>query len=183
MANMSYRTPRFALLLPAMTAAILCFAGCLDGGGDAPDRDSAVRGVSIKPVRSEREAMAAFALVNNERARKGIQSLRRRSDLDAVAYAHARDLMRMNRLSHTSSDGRQLENRLARLDWEWAGENLARNKGFESPAHEAVKGWVASPKHYENMFRPDFSEAGMAALYDPDSGFTYFVQIFIIPVA
>jgi uncharacterized protein YkwD len=110
-----------------------------------------------------------------------MQTLRRRADLDAVAYAHARDLVRMNRLSHTSSDGSQLEHRLARLDWEWAGENLARNKGFESPAGEAVRGWIASPRHFENMFRPDYSQSGMASLYDPDSGFVYFVQVFIIP--
>lgn len=164
-------------------AATVCVAGCFGGGEDDLERDSAVKGVSIKPVRNDREAGFAFDLVNDERARKGMQTLKRRGDLDAVAYAHARDLMRMNRLSHTSSDGRQLENRLAQLDWEWAGENLARNKGFDSPAQEAVKGWIASPKHYENMFRPDYSETGMAALYDPDSGFTYFVQIFIIPVA
>ena len=113
---------------------------------------------------------------------RGMQPLTRRPDLDTVAYAHARDLIRMNELNHVSSDGRKLENRLDRLDWEWAGENLARNKGYEYPAREAVKGWIASPKHFENMFRPDFSETGVAALYDPDSGFTYFVQVFIIPV-
>ncbi len=182
MVNMLRPIRSFALV-PLIVAAALCLSGCFVGDDDARERDSAVKGVSIKPVRNDREAMAAFDLVNDERARKGMRTLRRRGDLDAVAYTHARDLMRMNRLSHTSSDGRQLENRLARLDWEWAGENLARNKGFDSPSQEAVKGWIASPKHYENMFRPDFSEAGMAALYDPDSGFTYFVQIFIIPVA
>ncbi len=158
-------------------------AGCLQPGEAAPVtyQDSAVKGVAVKPVRSNRDAEEAHRLVNDQRLRRGMQPLQRRADLDAVAYAHARDLMHMNRLSHMSSDGRQLEDRLARLDWEWAGENLARNKGFASPAAEAVKGWIASPKHYENMFRPDYSQTGMAALYDPDGGFTYFVQIFIIP--
>ncbi|MCC8107803.1 MAG: CAP domain-containing protein [Planctomycetes bacterium] len=167
------------LVLPLVALA----AGCLQQGEASPVtyQDSAVKGVAVKPVRSNRDAEEAHRLVNDQRARRGMQPLMRRADLDAVAYAHARDLMRMNRLSHMSSDGRQLEDRLARLDWEWAGENLARNKGFASPAAEAVKGWIASPKHYENMFRPDYSQTGMAALYDPDGGFTYFVQIFIIP--
>lgn len=173
-------------LLPLLVAAALLAGGCFPGGSGNDDdggRDSSVKGVSaVKPIRKDRDATDAFARVNDERARRGMQTLRRRADLDAVAYTHARDLMHMNRLSHTSSDGRQLENRLAKLDWEWAGENLARNKGFDSPAAEAVKGWIASPKHFENMFRPDYSQSGMAALYDPDSGFTYFVQIFIIPV-
>ncbi len=173
------------LLLPLLALT----AGCMRGGDSMayaymPEegRDSSVKGVAVKPIQNNREAAEAYLLVNEERLRKGMQPLARRGDLDAVAYAHARDLARMNRLSHTSSDGRQLENRLARLDWEWAGENLARNKGFDLPAAEAVKGWIASPKHYENMFRPDYSQTGMAALYDPDTGFTYFVQVFIIPV-
>lgn len=158
----------------------VALSGC--GTSRVTERSSGVMGVSIKPIRDENSARAAFRLVNDERSRRGMQSLSRNPDLDAVAYAHARDLLRMNQLSHTSSDGRQLENRLARLDWEWAGENLARNKGYEFPAQEAVVGWIRSPKHFENMFRADFTHTGMAALYDPDSGFTYFVQVFIIPV-
>lgn len=175
------RTPwRFAFVLCAALAA-----GCVGGASRPADggRSSSVKGVAVKPVRNESAARNAYHLVNEERAIRGIQPLTRRPELDAVAYEHARDLMRMNKLSHISSDGRQLANRLSRLEWEWAGENLARNKGFDAPAKEAVKGWIASPKHFENMFRPDFSQTGLASLYDPDSGFTYFVQIFIIPVA
>jgi uncharacterized protein YkwD len=166
---------------------VLCLSalsGCgLPGDDGDGGRDSSVRGVSVRPERSDRDAAEAFQLVNEERSLRGMRTLRRRTDLDAIAYAHARDLMRMNRLDHISSDGRQLEHRLANLDWEWAGENLARNKGYASPSAEAVKGWIASPRHYENMFRPDYSQSGMAALFDPDSGFTYFVQVFIIPAS
>lgn len=167
-----------------LAAAFLTAAGLLSGCADSParKRSSSVRGASVKPIRDESSARDAYRLVNDERSRRGMRTLSRNHDLDMVAYAHARDLLRMNKLSHTSSDGRQLENRLARLDWEWAGENLARNKGYEFPAKEAVKGWIDSPKHFENMFRADFSQCGIAALYDPDSGFTYFVQVFIIPV-
>lgn len=168
-------------LLAALALAV-CLAGCFPDPDTQPRQESSVKGIAKKPENAPKDAQEAFRLVNDERAKRGLQKLTRRSDLDLVASAHARDLMRMNKLSHISSDGRQLENRLAKLDWEWAGENLARNKGFDSPAKEAVKGWIASPNHYENMFRVDFSQTGMAALYDPDSGFTYFVQIFIIPV-
>lgn len=169
-----------ALTFAALT--LLAVQGCFAPSGGGYQGNSGVMGVAVQPLQNGPEAAEAFRLVNEERARRGMQILRRRQDLDQVAYAHARDLVGMNKLNHTSSDGRQLEHRLARLDWEWAGENLARNKGFESPSHEAVKGWIGSPKHYENMFRPDYSESGMAALFDPETGFTYFVQVFIIPV-
>lgn len=170
-----------ALALSAAVAGATCASGCFQDGGLTGDRDSAVKGAAKKAVPSPRDAQEAYRLVNEERAKRGMRKLLRKQELDQVAIAHARDLMGMNQLSHISSDGSKLENRLAKLDWEWAGENLARNKGFDSPAKEAVKGWIASPKHFENMFRADFTQTGMAALYDPDTGFTYFVQIFIIP--
>lgn len=171
-----------ASVLTVIAVVVLTLSGCFTSGSGSYPPDSGVMGVAVQPMQNNQEAAEAFRLVNEERARRGMQVLRRRQDLDQVAYAHARDLIGMNKLNHTSSDGRQLEHRLARLDWEWAGENLARNKGFDSPSHEAVKGWIASPKHFENMFRPDYSESGMASLFDPATGFTYFVQIFIIPV-
>ena len=181
------RSVRFTIhsrlfLAAALVLCALCaVAGC-SGSGTGTPRSGSVRGGAAKLFRDEGAARDALFLVNEERVNRGMQPLVRRTELDAVAYAHARDLVRMNELSHTSSDGRKLENRLDHLEWEWAGENLARNKGFEAPAREAVKGWIASPKHFENMFRPDFSQTGVAALYDPDSGFTYFVQVFVIPV-
>lgn len=189
------RGAALSLAFAVLAAAATTLPGCLpeDGKEDAATgrrdadrtrsgRTSAVAAASAKPLKNRKEAQIAFDMVNDERARRGLPVLARRADIDEVAYAHARDLMRMNRLSHVSSDGRQLEHRLERLEWEWAGENLARNKGFESPAAEAVKGWIASPQHFENMFRADFTESGMAALYDPESGFTYLVQVFINPV-
>lgn len=191
---MQNRSRHLSFFRIAAFLAIGCLAalpGCVPEDADGavasePERPktrtASVRGASVKPLKNSKEAQIAFRMVNAERAGRGMPPLKHRGDLDDVAYAHARDLLRMNKLSHISSDGRKLENRLANLDWEWAGENLARNKGFDSPAAEAVKGWIASPQHFENMFRADFTEGGMAALYDPESGFTYLVQIFITPV-
>lgn len=162
--------------------ALPLLAGCLPGGRTEGEvRSSSVKGIAIRPTRADGDAGLAYTLVNEERARRGMMMLLRRNDLDNVAMAHARDLMRMNRLSHTSSDGGNLERRLGSVNWIRAGENLARNKGFDSPATEAVRGWIASPQHYENMFRADYTHTGMAALYDPSTGFTYFVQVFIRP--
>lgn len=182
---------RHPVSVPALAAAlavVFFLSGCgqtnsvasssLRGG----ERSSSVQGVTVTPSRADTEAYEAFRLVNEERLRRGMLPLARRPDLDAIAMDHARDLFRMNRLSHVGSNGSKLENRMGnRVNWIRAGENLARNKGFPSPSREAVRGWIASPKHYENMFRPDFCETGMAAVYDPDTDFTYIVQIFMVP--
>lgn len=164
--------------LPVLAAACLFLAGCAQSDVQSASA-SAYRGRG--PVVAEGAAHDAFRLVNEERVRRGLLPLERRARIDAVALEHCRDLLAMNRLSHVSSDGRKLENRLGSVNWVRAGENLARNKGFESPPDEAVRGWIASPRHYENMFRSDFSQTGMAALYDPESGFTYIVQVFVVP--
>lgn len=179
---MPMQTRRMAAVFCAgLLVASAAFLGGCDEGRIGDGRSSSVKGVATRPVRDDEAARKAFELVNEERKKRGMAPLVRRTELDAAAYAHARDLLNMNRLSHVSSDGRHLENRLERLNWIWAGENLARNKGFPSPPAEAVRGWVASPKHYENMFRPDFRQTGMAAIRDPASGFIYFVQVFTTP--
>ncbi|MDR0361975.1 MAG: CAP domain-containing protein [Planctomycetota bacterium] len=166
--------------------ALIAAAACLmflSGCPQLRERISSVGGMSSRPIPNRDESDKAFRAVNRERIRVGLLPLARRADLDEVAYQHARDLAEMDRLSHISSDGRQLEHRLVGLDWVWAGENLARNKGFDNPTIEAVRGWIESPRHRDNMFRPDFSQTGVAALFDPSDGFTYLVQVFIIPSA
>ncbi|MDR1533538.1 MAG: CAP domain-containing protein [Planctomycetota bacterium] len=172
-------------LKPAASLAVFAVAAALSPGcqPSPAGRASSVRGASARLFNEEKLAREAFRLVNRERRYRGMPDLVRRPDLDAVAARHARDQARMGRLSHVGSDGGRLENRLASLEWIWAGENLARNKGFDSPPEEAIRGWIASPRHYENMFRPDFSHTGMASILDPATGFAYFVQVFIIPTA
>ena len=128
-----------------------------------------------------KETNQVFTAVNEARMRAGLTTLERRRDLDFVAYLHALDLIAMGKLSHVSSDGRHLENRLSHLNWVWAGENLARNKGYDSPTEEAVRGWLTSPRHRENMLRPDFNQTGIAVVRDPGSKFYYIAQVFIIP--
>ena len=165
---------------PLLAAAFFVLAGC---SGTAGSRASSVKGVSARLLQDDTAAYEAYRLVNEERRIRGLPDLVRRSDLDAVATRHARDQLRMGRLSHTGSNGSRLENRLSSLDWIWAGENLARNKGYDFPTKEAVRGWIDSPRHRDNMFRPDFTHTGVASIRDADTGFTYFVQIFIIPTA
>jgi uncharacterized protein YkwD len=175
--SMAKRGTRAAAIL---AMAFFLLAGCSERTGS---RTSSVKGVSARLLRDDMAAAEAHLLVNEERRVRGLRDLVRRPDLDAVAARHVRDQLRMGRLSHIGSDGSRLENRLSNLNWIWAGENLARNKGYDFPTKEAVRGWINSPRHRDNMFRPDFTHTGVASIRDADTGFTYFVQIFVIPTA
>jgi|GEM_PF-3207029 Uncharacterized protein with SCP/PR1 domains len=127
------------------------------------------------------ESRRAFTLVNQERLKIGLPPLMRRADLDEAARLHALDQVRMNKLSHFGTNGSQITNRLAHIPWINAGENLARNKGFNDPSGEAIRGWLASPSHRSIMLSTDFSYCGMAVVRDPETDFIYFVQVFINP--
>lgn len=173
------RDRRWTGLLMALSACLLFAAGCLGQprGGPAWEQRPAVR-----PIPEDFVAARAFDAVNSERLNHGLTPLTRRRDLDEASRLHAVDLVRMGRLNHISSDGRRLENRLGHIAWIWAGENLARNKGFEDPVAEAVRGWLNSPRHRDNMLRPDFTHTGLASVQDPETGFIYIVQVFILPM-
>ena len=122
-----------------------------------------------------------FEAVNRERLARGRPPLSLRADLTEVARRHNRDMIRRGELSHIASDGRRLEERLSRRGWVAAGENLARNRGFDDPVNEAVRGWINSPTHAANLFNSEFRETGIAVQANPKDGYLYFTQIFVNP--
>ncbi len=175
-------------------AAVVLLPGCLEqqvvstradarpsppGSAQQPPSIAGKRAARIQT--DQAETRRAFTLVNQERLKIGLPPLMRRADLDEAASLHAVDQVRMNRLSHFGSNGSQITTRLAHIPWINAGENLARNKGFNDPSGEAVRGWLASPSHRGIMLSPDFSYCGMAVVRDPETDFVYFVQVFINP--
>ncbi len=58
-----------------------------------------------------------------------------------------------------------------------AGENLAYLQGYEDLATTAVKGWIASPGHHENIVG-DFNTTGIGVAPN-EEGTYYFTQIFV----
>jgi len=122
----------------------------------------------ISAVNAEREKEGLCALVSCHGARK-------------AAWDHCRDMAMHDRLDHTGTDGRIVGGRLdrRRVDWIEAGENVARNKGYDSPIGEAVRAWMASPEHRKNILSSRFTETGVAISRSPVSGAYYFTQVFV----
>jgi uncharacterized protein YkwD len=102
-----------------------------------------------------------MVLVNKERAKKDLPILIESELLEKAAESKASDMMRRGYFSHTSPDGRS--------PWYWfrevgyryqaAGENLAI-QFFDSK--EAVRAWMSSPEHRENILSRHFTQIGMA---------------------
>ena len=96
--------------------------------------------------------------------------------LENAAIGHAADMAHKNYFSHTSLDGRNLEDRVVEAGYYFKGfrtfaigENIA--EGQQSIA-EVMQGWLKSPGHCKNLMNPAFKDVGVA-LYN-----SYWVQDF-----
>ena len=96
--------------------------------------------------------------------------------LEDAAEGHAKDMARKDYFSHTSKDGRSMEDRILSAGYTYKGfksfaigENIAA--GQQSIA-EVMDGWFKSEGHCKNLMNPSFKEVGVA-MYK-----TYWVQDF-----
>ena len=118
------------------------------------------------------EALQAEALqaVNAERAAHGLRALKFSRTLDKAAQGAACDNANRHEISHVSSDGSHLRDRLHRVGYRFrsAAENTGR--GFRSGT-SAVDWWMHSPKHKANILMSSVREIGIGiALSDaPDN--------------
>ena len=116
-----------------------------------------------------REAMLV-AEINRIRAENNLPAYRASAELSAAARAHSCDLATHHTISHVSSDGRTLSERLAGSTpaWEWPSESIAA--GTDSPA-EVVALWMDEPPegwHRRNILDPDQQELGTGYCAAPD---------------
>ncbi len=147
---------------PFFTAAALAMASMLL----IPTAGSAC---SI-PSAAEALQTEALQAVNAERAAHGLRPLKFSRTLDKAAQGAACDNANRHEISHVSSDGSHLKDRLLRVGYRYrsAAENTGR--GFRSGS-SAVQWWMNSPKHKANILMRGIKEIGIGiALSDaPDS--------------
>lgn len=131
---------------------------------------------------AEAEALLIVA-INRERAAYGLPPYRHSPELSAAARAHSCDLAAHGMISHTSSDGRTLAQRLAGSDppWEWPSESIAA--GTADPS-TVVAWWMDEPPegwHRRNILDPDQREVGAGYCYaaeDPTGNRHYWTADF-----
>lgn len=128
--------------------------------------------VSACAIPAASEALQAEALkaVNAERASHGLRPLKFSRTLDKAAQGAACDNANRREITHVSSDGSHLRDRLHRVGYRFrsAAENTGR--GFRSGT-SAVQWWMNSPKHKANILMGGVREIGIGiALSDaPDN--------------
>ena len=122
------------------------------------------------PANSGAMQSEVIEALNAQRKARGLSPLRLSVTLDKAAQGHACDNAKRMSISHVSSDGSKLQQRLRRAGYAYrtAAENTGR--GFASGAR-AVQWWMNSPKHKENMLMSQVRDVGVGIAMSgaPDS--------------
>jgi uncharacterized protein YkwD len=124
-----------------------------------------------------------LAGVNNERVAAGLAPLQLDGALVAVARERSNDMVQQGYFGHTSPTGQTAFSLLDQygVPYGWAGENLARNNyPDEEAVAVAMRDWMASDGHRENMLNVHYTAIGVGAAVDA-SGMKYFTVIFTGP--
>lgn len=118
--------------------------------------------------------------VNRARAERHLLPLARRSELDAVARAHSRDMAARAYVAHESPEGANALDRLGRAElsgFTLAAENIGATSRSE-PNREIVQGWLHSPIHRRNLLTPAFNATGIGIARGSDGSLLY-TQLYV----
>jgi uncharacterized protein YkwD len=103
--------------------------------------------------------------------------------LNKAALAHAKDMAAHSFMAHKGSDGSWPAQRATRAGYYWrtVGENVAAGSGTPE---QAVRDWLESPGHCANLMNVEYTQTGIAVVFDPESaGVVYWAQVFAAPAA
>lgn len=140
-----------------------------------------VSAVSNSVFNLEDDELEIFDLVNKERRRKGLGELYWNDSLSRMARNYSRKMARDNFFSHYDSDGESVIDRATKSrvsGWRKIGENLFYCEGMSNYQSVAVKGWLRSPSHRQNMLDRSWTDSGIGIARSRD-GRIYVTQVFI----
>jgi len=158
----------------------------LESDEDAPSASAAKR-PRIVPGRSSAHAStvslerAAFNVLNQKRAESGLSPLAWNEQLAGVARLHSHNMAEFSFFSHKGLDGKMAAERANQMgvkQWRSIGENLAFSHGFQDPVAHAVKLWLESPAHRQNLLDGNWKETAVGIAVAEDGSY-YFTQVFL----
>ena len=117
--------------------------------------------VASPRVRADLEA-EMISMVNAERIKAGLNTLKADPEMATVARAHSGDMFARGYFSHVTPDGKTLADRVraGKVSFVAAGENLALGPTLEI-CHE---GLMKSPGHRANILHKSFGRLGIGVL-------------------
>lgn len=151
----------FASMLAAiLVSACVPIPIVIPPGALQPVRNWPATATCPVPARSATDGPAMVALMNAERAKRGLSPLILSPKISAVAHKYACEAAARDDISHTGTDGSKVSERLMRggISALMVAENTA--SFYRTPA-QAMAAWMASPHHRENILRPQARAVGV----------------------
>ena len=122
------------------------------------------------------DELETFNLINEQRRKNGLSSLKIDSEVQRVARIKAQDMADNNYFSHTSPTYGSPFDMMKKfgISYKTAGENIAGNSNNSS----AVTAWMNSEGHRKNILNSSFNYTGIGVVNSSKYGKIY-VQMFI----
>ena len=148
--------------LATAAAAALALAVLVAAPAGAAPRE---RAASLSPLES-----SVLADINAFRAQHELPALRLSAPLTLAARAHTEQMASHGYFAHESADGsafwRRVQSFYSSSPWHYwsVGENLLWSSPDVDGA-SALKLWLASPEHRQNLMNPAWRQIGVAAVH------------------
>lgn len=129
----------------------------------------------------EQDETYIFDLVNEERRKKGLSELYWDEGLSKMARNYSRKMAKDNFFSHYDADGESIVERADKAKvkgWRKIGENLFYCEGMTNYQSIAVKGWLRSASHRQNMLDRTWTDSGIGIAKSRE-GRIYVTQVFV----
>lgn len=144
-----------------------------------PSADSASPSSPVQSPQTAEMEEQIRQRINEIRQKEGLTELQPNPKLAEVARRYSQQMAEQDFFSHTSPAGDTPAQRVqaAGITYIVVGENLFTSTNIPQPVNAAVKGWMDSPGHRENILRSQYRETGIGVWRD---GETYYVtQLFL----
>jgi uncharacterized protein YkwD len=170
---------RWRAMMAVGLATALASDGCAPP--NAPSKPDAPPTEVARSARPGAESTAleqvVFRLVNHHRRALGLPPLAQDSRITRQARLHSAAMAAgTTPLGHAGFDDRVATLRRV-MAFRRSAENVAFNQGHRDPSAEAVRGWLASRGHRENIEGP-YELTGVGVVSNA-KGEVYFTQIFV----
>ncbi len=125
------------------------------------------------------EEQLLLDLTNRERRMKNLPALKIHPLLMKAAREHATNMAKQQKFDH-QLDGKDMSDRIKAQGYAFseAGENIAHKP---STARQAMKKWMDSDDHRNNILSEEYVEIGLG-MAKSEKGEYYWVQVFATPL-
>jgi uncharacterized protein YkwD len=169
-------------LIPGLLSIIAAAAGMtviaqatISPKSNSPKSTSLPNGVHKNLIAASSLEQSIHNQVNQYRQAQNLPPFAFDQTIAEQARAHSAAMANSGRISHNGFDDRAAVIEKT-ITYSSVAENVASNKGYENPDNTAVKGWIKSPGHQQNMVG-DFDLTGVGVV--ERDGSYYFTQIFV----